>query len=404
MKTTFVIPSYWGRSDGDLFNPADVVYDHPTPLNDEGTLARALDSFDILRRADFNVVVIAAPTHVELESAAAAKVSEIVEPYRAKLNLSLVTPQMVKELRGAMAREVGEETAGLIDIYGYSNIRNLCLIAANLHGADNAILIDDDELIEDPEFMDRALEFMDETYEGTPVKGKAGWYKRPDGGYKGPPTRDAIWMEWLGAEAMNEGFDAVIGQEGRMGPTPFAFGGNMVIGKEMFTSIAFDPKITRGEDIDYVFNAMISGYTFMMDRGLWIRHRPPASRVPAWMGFRQNALRFAYARQKLLTQPEGGAKRLVALDDLQPYPGRFLGSDLDDKIYRTGLLLGRKYMADDDTAGYHESILNIELVESLIKDEETACADYLALEDRWRNLMKRLPHNPASMEILKIAL
>jgi hypothetical protein len=397
MKTTIVIPTYWGRPDGDPFNPADVVYDHPTPLNQEGTLARALSSFAVLNRADFDLVVIAAPTHPSLETAAVNKIAEIIAPYRNNLNVRLVAPVMVYDLRIAMSNALGIEIGSIIDGYGYSNIRNLCLIAGHASAADLVILIDDDEVIEDPDFLNKAREFMDGSGDKA-VKGKAGWYMRPDGGYKGPSTVDAIWMEWLGAEAMNEGFDAVIGQPGRMGPTPFAFGGNMVISREIFTKIAFDPKITRGEDIDYVFNAMMRGFTFMMDRDLWIRHLPPVSQVPAWMGFRQNALRFTYARQKLLTQASGGAARVVELSELQPYPGRFLGPSLDEKIRRTCDLLGQKYMEAGDTAGYRESMLNMELVEQIKQREQNATGDYLEYESRWRKLMEKLPHYKEHLE------
>jgi hypothetical protein len=400
MKTTIVIPTYWGRPEDEPFNPNDVVYDHPTPLDQPGTLRRCLDSFSVLDRADFQVVVIAAATHPELETSVADKVASIVEPYRETLNLTLITPALVAELRGVMEREVGEEVAALVDGYGYSNIRNLCLIAGCGHGAEIVILIDDDEVIEYPEFLDRARDFMDGAGAEKPVLAKAGWYMRPDGGYKGPATRDAWWMAWQGAEAMNAGFDAVIGQEGRLGPTPFAFGGCMVVGQEVMNNVPFDPKIPRGEDLDYVFNAMMSGYSFVMDRELWIKHLPPKSHVPDWMGFRINALRFTYARQKLRTQNPSAQTRLVDMEELEPYPGRFLGDDLDDKIFRTCQLLGQRYVEAGDTAAYRESMLTIELVEELKQREQDACAEYLELQSRWRRLMERLPHNPDAREIL----
>jgi hypothetical protein len=387
LKTTFVIPTYWGRPVGVDFNPTDVVYDHPTPLNLNGTLARALDSFAILNRSDFNIIVIAAATHPELESFVEKKVAEITDPFKHKLNLGLISPEITTRYRKTVEKELGREFAALISCYGYSNIRNLCLIAGHAIGADNIILIDDDELIEYPEFLDKALEFMPGSGDGS-VKAKAGWYMRPDGGYKGPPTRDAWWMGWQGAEAMNEGFDAVIGQSGRLGKTPFAFGGNMVISREVFTQIAFDPQIPRGEDIDYVFNAMMSGIEFVMDRELWIRHLPPASHVPDWQGFQQNALRFTYARQKLATQITSEQDRTVLLEELNPYPGRFLGPDLDEKIKATCALLGQRYISEGDTAGYHASMLIPELVEGLKGKQNNACRDYLDLEKRWRSLMQ----------------
>ncbi len=399
MKTTIVIPTYWGRAEGALRNPVDIVYDHPTPLNQSGTLARCLNSFTALDRADFEVVIIAAPTHPELETETANKVQEIIRPYRTRLNLNLVTPARVAALRGAMGRELGRETAALINCYGYSNIRNLCLISGHAGNAANIILIDDDEIIEYPEFLDRALDRM-EGGEGSPdIKAKAGWYMRPDGGYMGPPTGDPWWEAWQGAEAMNAGFETVIGGDERFSSTPFAFGGNMVVSREVFTDIAFDPKIPRGEDLDFVFNAMLGGFEFIMDKELWIKHKPPVSGVPDWMGFRINALRFIYARQKLLTQPAAGIAQTVKVEDLDPYPGRFLRGDLDDKIKRTCLLLGQRYVNEGDTAAYGSAMQTPELAQQLRQNEQQACADYLILRRRWQNLMKHLPHNPAAAEL-----
>jgi len=39
---TMVIPSYWGRATGDPINNEKILFDHPTALNETGTLARLL--------------------------------------------------------------------------------------------------------------------------------------------------------------------------------------------------------------------------------------------------------------------------------------------------------------------------------------------------------------------------
>ena len=59
--------------------------------------------------------------------------------------------------------------------------------------------------------------------------------------------RSGRWAE------MNEAFDKIIGTEPRLKETPFAFGGNMVIHQNLFTAVPFDPKISRGEDMDFLF-------------------------------------------------------------------------------------------------------------------------------------------------------
>jgi len=46
---------------------------------------------------------------------------------------------------------------------------------------------------------------------------------------------------------MNEAFDKIIGTEPRLKETPFVFGGNMVIHRDLFSVIPFDPNVPRGE-------------------------------------------------------------------------------------------------------------------------------------------------------------
>ncbi len=400
MRITIVIPTYWGRPENQPFNPADAVYDHPTPIDQAGTLARTLNSLKILNRNDFAVIIIACATNEELEPAVEKKVSQVVDGYRGALKLGLLTPSLVNEMRTIVSGDVDKDTGSVISHYGYSNIRNLCLIAASLRGSDIALLIDDDEVIEYPEFLNRAVEFMDDDNPDSPIKAKAGWYMRPDGEYSCPPTCDPWWMEWRGAEAMNDGFDAIIARPGRLGPTPFAFGGNMAVHKDVFTQVAFDPKITRGEDIDYVFNSKMSGYEFIMDRELWVKHLPPKSRVPDWLGFRQNALRFAYARRKLSSQVKTDKARIVSVEELDPYPGLFLRDDLDQKILKTSALLGQKYLSEKDQTGYEESQLTLKLVEDLLHQEPDPFSWYMDFQTRWQTLMRFLPTSRPAAELM----
>ena len=42
----------------------------------------------------------------------------------------------------------------------YSNVRNICLLAASILTADAALLIDDDEVFELPDFVPRSLDFL----------------------------------------------------------------------------------------------------------------------------------------------------------------------------------------------------------------------------------------------------
>ena len=53
MKVTMVISSYWGRESDVGWKKGDAVYDHPVPLDSNGTLLRTIQSTNILRDQDF---------------------------------------------------------------------------------------------------------------------------------------------------------------------------------------------------------------------------------------------------------------------------------------------------------------------------------------------------------------
>ena len=44
MRKTMIIPTYWCRKQATLGRRGDAVYDHPTPVDQEGTLERTLVS------------------------------------------------------------------------------------------------------------------------------------------------------------------------------------------------------------------------------------------------------------------------------------------------------------------------------------------------------------------------
>ena len=79
LKTIITVPTYWTFPEG-KGGRERVSYDHPTPLDREGTLVRLLESLRGLRGADFGVFVIAATAAPELEAAAEGKVEEFISP------------------------------------------------------------------------------------------------------------------------------------------------------------------------------------------------------------------------------------------------------------------------------------------------------------------------------------
>ena len=393
MKATIVIPTYWRgpvSEDGLCPLDSDYSYDHATPLDSEGTLARALDSLSVLDVDEgFAVAVVAASTRIEIKQAVQLKVQSIIAQYDYDFPILMIGPDELVFWRRRLAAAGMTEYDQFLSLDGYSNIRNMCLLAAKLTGADVAILFDDDQVYEDPDYLKKALEFIGGQHDGRPVTCIAGYYVNPDGSWLLPPAELDWQRRWGNREAMNEAF-AIIGREPRLKPTPFVFGGNMVIHRSLFEKVPFDPAVPRGEDIDYLMNARFFGHEFLLDNQLWIKHLPPPKCAPPWHQMRQDIIRFARERAKLATQPEDWSGHITA-GDFDPYPGRFLKSDFHDLVMDASLEMASEYMEAGMEADTRECLVNIAISKSEMELKGDPFADYLELQRKWEEFIRVLP-------------
>jgi hypothetical protein len=91
MNVTMVIPSYWsGEKKG------NIIYDHPTPLDSEGTLLRAIQSIDVLSDKDFKLVILAVADAKAIEPQVEKKVANIIESASADVLLYSDRPSLSK--------------------------------------------------------------------------------------------------------------------------------------------------------------------------------------------------------------------------------------------------------------------------------------------------------------------
>jgi hypothetical protein len=385
-KFTIVVPSYWGRRSSEPFCEEDAVYDHPTPLDAEGTLARALESIRLLARDDFRVVVLGPATHPDIEADVEHRLEEIILSFRSDYPVALLTHSHESEIRRMLTERGPRDCEEMLSLRGYSNIRNFCLIAACLSGAEAAVLFDDDQVYEDPYYLDKVAENIGGEHNGRFIGGIAGYYVNPNGDYRVPANRDPVFAEWPAAEYMSRAFDIIEGGE-RLKVTPWVFGGNMVVHRELFTRIAFDPHVTRGEDIDYLINAKFFGDDWLLDNTLWIRHLPPPKTAPVWRRFREDLDRFIYSRAKLRCQREGEGRRVVSVEELDPYPGRFLRDDLEEMIFRTCVLMGMDCLSRGDDRGYSECMANLLRARAGARAQGDPYQWYLDWKRRWEEFM-----------------
>lgn len=390
MRATIVIPSYWCRKSDVPFDKNDIVYDHPTPLDMPGTLERALESIMVLENRDFNVVVLACSTAADLREEVEEKVRSIVSHFENYFPVATVSHSFESRIKAYLG-EQGNLDPGVVSLEGYSNIRNMCLLVTELLGSEAAVLLDDDEIYEDQEYLDKVFENIGTEHDGKFVGALAGYYQRPDGSYLLPPPEEWYMSEWPMVQAMNEAFK-IIGEEPRLKATPWVFGGNMIVHRDVFRRISFDPYVRRGEDIDYLTNCKFFDIDFLLDRELAIKHLPPKTLVPPWAHFRENIYRFVYAREKLRRQVPVEGLRHVSVEELDPYPGRCMRDDLEDLIFKTATLMGFYYMKQGgDRAsldvGFQETMNNIHLARFDAPPKHDPFLRYLEFREKWEDLM-----------------
>ncbi|MFC1678855.1 hypothetical protein ACFL2T_01360, partial [Elusimicrobiota bacterium] len=342
MSLVISIPTYWGRREG--WQPGDIAFDHPTPLGSPGTLGRTLESLSVLRDEEYSLVVVVAATSPELASHAEESVASIIARNDCPKTPLLIAERNVAALQDLLREDGRSDLAGILSLGGYSGVRNIQLLSARFLRSDAAVLIDDDELIEDPEFLTKVHGNI-----ARGLCGFAGYYLSGAGDYLIAES-DQEWERcWGKRSAMNRALSRFVGKPPKLKKTPFAFGGNMVISDRTLRSVPFDPMVPRGEDIDYLINARLSGRDFVMDNTLAIRHLPPPDPRPEWQGLRQDMERFIYEREKV---------RQAGLDarELDPYPGELLGDDLKTRASRTLELLVSEYQRRGDGAAAEHAI------------------------------------------------
>lgn len=354
MKATIVIPTYWtgptGRPTDRLLN----IYDHPTPVNEEGTLMRTLESLALLK-GDFNVCVIGTMTESAHFEEFDAKLVSQLEKFKDRLDIYWFSHNELHNFHGKLNLENLSHFQKYLSLEGYSNIRNLCIIIPHILGSDAAILVDDDEAIVDTEFVNKAIDYLGGDYDGQEVIGKTGYYVNADGEHLGSdkiPWYDLLWKKGY---QMNQVLKTVK-EEPRIKKTPLALGGGMVIHRKLFMKVGFDPWIARGEDIDYLVNAKLEGVDFYLDNELFFVHLPPEGVSRRVMGWRQDAFRFYYEAAKLKVAFKTSQFEKFKIEELDPYPGPFLRRSVYIKAMLTTLLLTVRGIFVKEDRGEYKNI------------------------------------------------
>jgi len=382
------IPTYWTYPGGE--GPEEIVFDHPTPLDTPGTLRRTLESLTPLAAQGVEVGVVAAATAPALEAAVARRVREVVESPPLPYPVRWFAASHLSLLRDFCRTRGRAEWLPMLSLAGYSQIRNITLILANICNAQALLSLDDDEVIADPDFLAKVAEDLELLGREHPVFGLAGVYRHADGGVLLPePT--APWASyWPKMRWLNAALTELVLAGPRLKPTPLGFGGNLAVPAALGRLLPFDPAITRGEDTDYVLNARMFGIPFFLDNTLSIIHLPPDKPHPTWLRLRQDLMRFCYTRLKLRQQEPGPGRAVVSPGELQPYPGNFLSDDLPERAFRSHTLLALDYLAQGDSEAARQTLMNLALMDRLEQTGAGVYEAYVRFVSHWQALQQWL--------------
>lgn len=99
----------------------------------------------------------------------------------------------------------------------------------------------------------------------------------------------------------------------------------------------------------------------------------------------EDIYRFVYQRAKMQSQHKTGNLVHVSPEDFDPYPGEFLKPDLDEKIYRSSMMLSTQYLTQGDTECAMEAMRNVYLARYDAPPAFDAFRAYLETQARGRS-------------------
>lgn len=382
MACCVVIPTFWTRrrerTTGSLFG----VYDHPTPIDQDGTLPDCLESLRTVSGLG-RVILIVAATDTSIEHAAEDRVRRILEEFP-DIDALVFGPAELGSLHRRLEQVEFADMINGVNLVGYGAVRNVGLMAAAVLGCDSVVFLDDDEVVTGEDFLDRGHWGLGRRLtDGTPVLAKSGYYVDEEGRHQRHVEPHWADMFWRQRDSLNEAL-ALIMKPPRLQRSPLAFGGCLALHRDMYCNVSFDPWVLRGEDVDYVINARMHGADVFIDDTWSVIHKPPAPTSEA-LRFRQDVYRFVYEQRKIEFAKSQVDLRQVTPKSMLPYPGNFIDSSIGWRATVTALM---RAVSRREKAAYFS------IARHAIRDAShyarTNCQSYFEFQRRWPMMMDRI--------------
>ena len=393
MNPVIVIPTFVSARRLRENAPVLTTYDHMTPLTSDGELPRCLESLRKVR--GLGEIIILVVSERTIEERAANKIREVAQEF-ADLNISVIgAPEM--EIIRQRVEQLGVVVDGEIGLAGYSAVRNLGLLLANAGGFDAVVFVDDDEVIDDDDFLERAMYGLGkQTRRGVPILAKTGYYINSKGTYYSLSQDKWYNRFWEQGKTFNQWISHAM-QGPRLSRSNHVCGGCLALHSQIFMRVAFDPWIPRGEDLDYLLNLRMHGFDVWFDNKWELRHLPPDT-AREGLRFRQDIFRWLYEYRKVEYARTQIDLMQIKPHSLQPYPGPFLEPGLTKRVKRTALL---RSIGRPDASGYRKAARSA--TTDAARYAEDHCMKYFAFQRLWPAVMQRMSNDTVLRQVLMSA-
>lgn len=387
MNPVVIIPTYISARRRGEQGTVVATYDHTTAITGEGELPRCLDS--LRKVTGLGQIVILAASDASIGAQAAEKVRRTAAQFP-DLDITVVGAAELASIRQRM-EQLGVAVGPEVGLEGYGAVRNLGLLVADALDFDAAVFLDDDAVVEDPAFLEKAMYGLGKlTRRGIPILAKTGYYLNEEGSYRS--SRSTKWYDrfWEQGAAFNEWIEHAM-RGPRLSRSSHVCGGCLALHKEAFRRVAFDPYIARGEDLDYLLDLRMYGSDIWFDNKWLMRHLPPATPREG-LRFRQDIFRWLYECRKIEYARTQIDLLQIKPQSLQPYPGPFIDNGVARRIKWTAWL---RSIGRPDGKGYRRAAKSATTDAARYAEEHCAC--YFQFQFKWPALMARC-ENDAVMQ------
>ena len=403
MNPAVIIPAFYTSPMKRRGAPSS-LYDHPTLLNSKGTLERCLASLQKVRGLGQVIILVAVEGGVEKE--AAAKVKAITDKFPQMH--TLIIAQEEESIIQQRFEQLGfGNQSDCIGLTGYSAIRNLGLVVAQVLGFDSVVFLDDDEVVEDEEFLEKAMYGLGKlTKKGIPILAKSGFYFNDEGTYYSKSQNRWYNHFWQQGRAFNNWITKAMAGP-RLSRSNHVCGGCLALHRETYRRLSFDPWIMRGEDMDYLLSLRMYGSDIWFDNQWSLTHLPPKDRnVPTllrWLllvfrmfhlptkdrneghRFYRDIFRWIYEYYKIEFSRAQIDLLQIKPSSLMPYPGPFLEPGITKRIKRTAFL---RSLVRPDKKAYREGARAA--TREATDYAQVNCMKYFEFQYTWGDIMLRM--------------